>query len=147
MGGAQAFVSRLVMQAVFDVLESQGRSALLPDSNCQPHNPLQGQKIALDLANDMTDMMNDKCIIAQHGDGNLQDEGTCGDVYDGHEYRRYLSTAFDNLRNYRDYKHHYGELVETDVARSSERALQMSASGPFGSHFFAASADVGGSCN
>ncbi|KAJ1353514.1 hypothetical protein KIN20_010156 [Parelaphostrongylus tenuis] len=31
-GGAQAFVSRLVMQAVFDVLESQGRRALLPDS-------------------------------------------------------------------------------------------------------------------
>ncbi|KAJ1350193.1 hypothetical protein KIN20_005926 [Parelaphostrongylus tenuis] len=30
-GGAQAFVSRLVMQTVFDVLERQGRSALLPD--------------------------------------------------------------------------------------------------------------------
>ncbi|KAJ1370319.1 hypothetical protein KIN20_032014 [Parelaphostrongylus tenuis] len=32
MGGAQAFVSRLVMQTVFDVLESQARSALLLDS-------------------------------------------------------------------------------------------------------------------
>ncbi|KAJ1361334.1 hypothetical protein KIN20_020550 [Parelaphostrongylus tenuis] len=31
-GGAQAFVSRLVMQTVFDVLESQARSALLPDA-------------------------------------------------------------------------------------------------------------------
>ncbi|KAJ1353542.1 hypothetical protein KIN20_010187 [Parelaphostrongylus tenuis] len=30
--GAQAFVSRLVMQTVFDVLESQARSALLPDA-------------------------------------------------------------------------------------------------------------------
>ncbi|KAJ1361398.1 hypothetical protein KIN20_020638 [Parelaphostrongylus tenuis] len=31
-GGAQAFVQRLVMQTVFDILESQGRSALLPDA-------------------------------------------------------------------------------------------------------------------
>ncbi|KAJ1362681.1 hypothetical protein KIN20_022330 [Parelaphostrongylus tenuis] len=31
-GGAQVFVSRLVMQTVFDVLERQARSALLPDS-------------------------------------------------------------------------------------------------------------------
>ncbi|KAJ1358354.1 hypothetical protein KIN20_016768 [Parelaphostrongylus tenuis] len=30
--GAQAFVSRLVMQTVFDVLERQARSALLPDA-------------------------------------------------------------------------------------------------------------------
>ncbi|KAJ1346454.1 hypothetical protein KIN20_001235 [Parelaphostrongylus tenuis] len=31
MGGAQGFVLRLVMQTVFDVLERQARSALLPD--------------------------------------------------------------------------------------------------------------------
>ncbi|KAJ1357451.1 hypothetical protein KIN20_015604 [Parelaphostrongylus tenuis] len=30
--GARAFVQRLVMQIVFDVLESQGRGALLPDA-------------------------------------------------------------------------------------------------------------------
>ncbi|KAJ1363460.1 hypothetical protein KIN20_023333 [Parelaphostrongylus tenuis] len=30
--GAQAFVLRLVMQTVFDVLERQARSALLPDA-------------------------------------------------------------------------------------------------------------------
>ncbi|KAJ1368764.1 hypothetical protein KIN20_030039 [Parelaphostrongylus tenuis] len=30
--GAREFVERLVMQTVFDVLESQGRSALLPDT-------------------------------------------------------------------------------------------------------------------
>ncbi|KAJ1357208.1 hypothetical protein KIN20_015305 [Parelaphostrongylus tenuis] len=30
-GAAQAFVQRLVMQTVFDVLESEGRSALLSD--------------------------------------------------------------------------------------------------------------------
>ncbi|KAJ1357725.1 hypothetical protein KIN20_015921 [Parelaphostrongylus tenuis] len=31
-GGAQAFVQRLVMQTVFDVLENQARSALIPDA-------------------------------------------------------------------------------------------------------------------
>ncbi|KAJ1349627.1 hypothetical protein KIN20_005221 [Parelaphostrongylus tenuis] len=31
-GCAQAFVERLVMQTVFDVLESQARSALLPET-------------------------------------------------------------------------------------------------------------------
>ncbi|KAJ1350374.1 hypothetical protein KIN20_006153 [Parelaphostrongylus tenuis] len=31
-GGAQAFVQRLVMQTVFDILECQARSALLPDA-------------------------------------------------------------------------------------------------------------------
>ncbi|KAJ1359710.1 hypothetical protein KIN20_018493 [Parelaphostrongylus tenuis] len=31
-GAVQALVNRLVMQTVFDVLESQGRSALLPDA-------------------------------------------------------------------------------------------------------------------
>ncbi|KAJ1363817.1 hypothetical protein KIN20_023762 [Parelaphostrongylus tenuis] len=30
--GARAFLHRLVMQTVFDVLESQARSALLPDA-------------------------------------------------------------------------------------------------------------------
>ncbi|KAJ1363994.1 hypothetical protein KIN20_023975 [Parelaphostrongylus tenuis] len=32
---AKEFVERLVMQAVFDVLESQARSALLPDASSQ----------------------------------------------------------------------------------------------------------------
>ncbi|KAJ1366673.1 hypothetical protein KIN20_027408, partial [Parelaphostrongylus tenuis] len=31
-GSAQAFVSRLVMQTVFEVLENQARSAFLPDA-------------------------------------------------------------------------------------------------------------------
>ncbi|KAJ1369117.1 hypothetical protein KIN20_030514 [Parelaphostrongylus tenuis] len=76
MGGAQAFISRLVMRAVFDVLESQDRSALLPNAISSDilgqltvnltYNPLPCQKIALDVTNDMTDMMNDKCIIARN---------------------------------------------------------------------------------
>ncbi|KAJ1369569.1 hypothetical protein KIN20_031057 [Parelaphostrongylus tenuis] len=30
--GAQGFVQRLIMQTVYDVIESQGHSALLPDT-------------------------------------------------------------------------------------------------------------------
>ncbi|KAJ1368797.1 hypothetical protein KIN20_030122, partial [Parelaphostrongylus tenuis] len=58
-GGAQAFVSRLVMQTVLDVLERQARSALLPDFVISSilsqldvkitYEPLPCQKVVLDL--------------------------------------------------------------------------------------------------
>ncbi|KAJ1368990.1 hypothetical protein KIN20_030353 [Parelaphostrongylus tenuis] len=58
-GGAQAFVQRLVMQAVFDVLERQARSALLPDAVISAnlgqltvnvtYKPLECQGVALSL--------------------------------------------------------------------------------------------------
>ncbi|KAJ1361649.1 hypothetical protein KIN20_020944 [Parelaphostrongylus tenuis] len=54
-GGAQAFVHRLVMKTVFDVLENQARSSLLPDAVISTifgqlsvtitYEPLQCQKI------------------------------------------------------------------------------------------------------
>ncbi|KAJ1367178.1 hypothetical protein KIN20_028040 [Parelaphostrongylus tenuis] len=69
----QAFVLRFVMQTVFDVLDRQGRSALLPDAVISEilsqlsvnvtYAPLQCQKVALDPANDMQDMNMDSCII------------------------------------------------------------------------------------
>ncbi|KAJ1350245.1 hypothetical protein KIN20_005990 [Parelaphostrongylus tenuis] len=40
---------------------------------------------------------------------------------------------------------HRGELVKTDVATFANRAVRILTSGSFGSHFFAASAAVGGS--
>ncbi|KAJ1359028.1 hypothetical protein KIN20_018080 [Parelaphostrongylus tenuis] len=62
-GGAQAFVQRLVMLTVYDILEHQGRSALLPDAvilailsqlafnvTCEP---LPCENVALNLAADM----------------------------------------------------------------------------------------------
>ncbi|KAJ1369119.1 hypothetical protein KIN20_030516 [Parelaphostrongylus tenuis] len=62
-GAAQGFVSRLVKQTVFDVLESQGRSALLPDAVISAildqleititYEPLSCQKV-LDGPADMT---------------------------------------------------------------------------------------------
>ncbi|KAJ1348384.1 hypothetical protein KIN20_003678 [Parelaphostrongylus tenuis] len=62
--GAKGFVERLVRQTVFDVLESQGRSALLPDAVISgilaqllatvTYEPMKCQEVILDLANDMT---------------------------------------------------------------------------------------------
>ncbi|KAJ1366212.1 hypothetical protein KIN20_026812 [Parelaphostrongylus tenuis] len=55
--GARGFVSRLVMQTVFNVLESQGRSALLPEAIISTilgqlsvtitYEPLNCQKVVL----------------------------------------------------------------------------------------------------
>ncbi|KAJ1348663.1 hypothetical protein KIN20_004015 [Parelaphostrongylus tenuis] len=62
-GGAEAFVSRLVMQTVFDVLESQARGALLPDvvttailsqlSVNASYDPMLCQKVAINLMDGM----------------------------------------------------------------------------------------------
>ncbi|KAJ1367762.1 hypothetical protein KIN20_028747, partial [Parelaphostrongylus tenuis] len=59
-GAVQALVNRLVMQTVFDVLESQGRSALLPDAVISSilsqltinitYEPLECKKAALNPA-------------------------------------------------------------------------------------------------
>ncbi|KAJ1367179.1 hypothetical protein KIN20_028040 [Parelaphostrongylus tenuis] len=67
----QAFVLRFVMQTVFDVLDRQGRSALLPDAVISEilsqlsvnvtYAPLQCQKVALDPANDMRE-----CSLTMH---------------------------------------------------------------------------------
>ncbi|KAJ1353576.1 hypothetical protein KIN20_010229 [Parelaphostrongylus tenuis] len=62
-GGAQAFVQRLVMLTVFDVLEHQGRGALPPDAVILAilsqltvnvtYEPLPRENVAFNLAADM----------------------------------------------------------------------------------------------
>ncbi|KAJ1358741.1 hypothetical protein KIN20_017241 [Parelaphostrongylus tenuis] len=71
-GVAQAFVSRLVMQTVFDVLESQARSALLPDAVISTilsqltvnitYEPLLCQRVALSLKEEVK-MGEPRCIV------------------------------------------------------------------------------------
>ncbi|KAJ1368302.1 hypothetical protein KIN20_029407 [Parelaphostrongylus tenuis] len=77
-GGAQIFVHRLVMQTVFDVLESQARAAFLPDPVISTildqltvnitYEPLKCQAVALKLSETVEMMMRTKisqrCIIA-----------------------------------------------------------------------------------
>ncbi|KAJ1351888.1 hypothetical protein KIN20_008055 [Parelaphostrongylus tenuis] len=79
-GGAQAFLSHLAMQTVFDVLERQGRSALLPDSVISSilnqlevriaYEPLHCQRIVLDITKNLTPNPMKKgdeyCIIASN---------------------------------------------------------------------------------
>ncbi|KAJ1359881.1 hypothetical protein KIN20_018702 [Parelaphostrongylus tenuis] len=69
--GARAFVSRLVTQTVLDVLELQGRSALLPDAVISTilsqlnitiiYEPLSCLKVVGLMEN--ADMMKENCII------------------------------------------------------------------------------------
>ncbi|KAJ1359375.1 hypothetical protein KIN20_018083 [Parelaphostrongylus tenuis] len=71
-GAVQALVNRLVMQTVFDVLESQGRSALLPDAVISSilgqltinitYEPLECKKAALKPAEDNEVSATDRCF-------------------------------------------------------------------------------------
>ncbi|KAJ1367221.1 hypothetical protein KIN20_028088 [Parelaphostrongylus tenuis] len=57
--GAQAFIKRLIMQTVFDVIENQGRNAFLPDAVISAilgqievkitYEPMECRKIVLNL--------------------------------------------------------------------------------------------------
>ncbi|KAJ1346526.1 hypothetical protein KIN20_001337 [Parelaphostrongylus tenuis] len=70
---ARRFVQRLVMQTVIDVLESQGRSALLPDdvissilgqlSVNTTYKPLSCQNVVLNLVNDMVNMQDSTTLL------------------------------------------------------------------------------------
>ncbi|KAJ1355620.1 hypothetical protein KIN20_013086 [Parelaphostrongylus tenuis] len=90
--GAQAFVERLVMQTVFDVLERQGRSALLSDAVISAilsqltvnttYEPMECQAVALSRTEKVDMMAQDKisqrCIIV----GSTV-TGVCTHVKDG----------------------------------------------------------------
>ncbi|KAJ1361754.1 hypothetical protein KIN20_021089 [Parelaphostrongylus tenuis] len=71
--GVRAFISRLVMQTVFDVLEGYGRRALLPDAVISSilgqlnvtviYEPMQCQKVFSTAAAMPADTMKENCII------------------------------------------------------------------------------------
>ncbi|KAJ1361323.1 hypothetical protein KIN20_020540 [Parelaphostrongylus tenuis] len=73
--GATGFVRRLVMQTVIDVLESQARSALLPDAIISSilsqlevnvaYVPMNCQKVVFNLMDNQEEMIN-KCIIVDN---------------------------------------------------------------------------------
>ncbi|KAJ1362062.1 hypothetical protein KIN20_021472 [Parelaphostrongylus tenuis] len=92
--GAKAFVSRLVMQTIIDVLKSQARSALLPDvvisaildqlSVRVTYEPVPCQMVVLDVTKDTMMKKNDQfCIII----GNTV-TGVCTGIMDGLAGRR-----------------------------------------------------------
>ncbi|KAJ1363981.1 hypothetical protein KIN20_023961 [Parelaphostrongylus tenuis] len=157
-GGAQAFVLHLVMQTIFDVLESQGRSVLLPDAVISAildqlevkvtYAPLQCQKFIADPTKDATADMDNKCIIA----GNTV-TGICaktmkmnGMCMQPNDNVKILPVPGEHLRI-------SGTLSTTNIIMANwsrmmwqsvvNRAIRILASRPFGLHFFSATATVG----
>ncbi|KAJ1368309.1 hypothetical protein KIN20_029416 [Parelaphostrongylus tenuis] len=137
--GAKAFVQRLVMQTVFSVLDSQGRSALLPDTIISAilgqltvrisYEPLLCQK-AVTVGGDI-DQNKVNCIIVDN-----TVTGTCTtamaetDVYDRTKRDGIICyQVYINLRNSLDHQHHHGELVEGDVAKCDEQSSSDAGSG------------------
>ncbi|KAJ1351894.1 hypothetical protein KIN20_008062 [Parelaphostrongylus tenuis] len=160
--GAQAFVSHLAMQTVFDVLERQGRSALLPDSVISSilnqlevritYEPLQCQRIVLDIMKDLTPepkMGDQYCIIASNtvtgictalmtGQGkkcSMVGDATIAPVSAIHTS---ISGAFSTTNIIMAT---WSRMMWQNVM---DRAVRILASGPFRSHFIAATGTIGG---
>ncbi|KAJ1358844.1 hypothetical protein KIN20_017376 [Parelaphostrongylus tenuis] len=158
---AKGFVQRLVMQTVFDVLEHQARSALLPDAIISAilgqltveisYNPVSSPLVTSPEENHpRVAMINNYCIIV----GNtvtgictvaMQQEGMCNmpmnnmvtvtAINDTHlTISGTLSTTNIIMAN-------WSRIMWQNVVN---RAVRMLASGPFGSPFFSATATVDG---
>ncbi|KAJ1347741.1 hypothetical protein KIN20_002885 [Parelaphostrongylus tenuis] len=155
---AKAFVERLVMQTVIDVLESHGRSALLADFVISSilvqlevrvtYEPLNCEDLILTLADQtMLEINRGYCIIADNTVTGIctttmkmmcmpaSDKVKVTGVNDPHlTISGTLSTSNIIMAN-------WSKAMWENVVN---RAVRMLASGPFGSHFFTAQATVGG---
>ncbi|KAJ1350204.1 hypothetical protein KIN20_005937 [Parelaphostrongylus tenuis] len=157
--GAQTFVQNLVMQTVFDTLERQGRSALLPDAVISTilsqltvrttYEPMMCQKVVLKVKDDKV-MKDDppSCIIvggtvtgvcttmmAAMTECMTGPDVTITAVNDAHlTITGTLSTTNLIMAN-------WSRAMWQSVVN---RALRISALGPFGSYFISATATVGG---
>ncbi|KAJ1368921.1 hypothetical protein KIN20_030281 [Parelaphostrongylus tenuis] len=153
-GGAQAFVQRLVIQTVFDVLESQARSALLPDAVISAilgqltvnisYRPLACVKASPGLMGQLANAMEERCIIVSN-----TVTGICKMVMD------LMCTKAINVVSIPSQQFTIsGSLMTTNIIMANwsrmmwqsvvNRAVRTLATGPLGSHFFSASATVGG---
>ncbi|KAJ1355165.1 hypothetical protein KIN20_034283 [Parelaphostrongylus tenuis] len=161
---AAQLVQRLVMQTVLEVLESQARSALLPDavisailgqlSVTVTYSPLMCPKVhvgTMDMTT-MLDVMEKGCIIVSN-----TVTGICTNMAAGGQKKTCVLPAADDVPvtsvpegplTIR------GSLSTTNIILASwsrtmwqsvvNRAVRLLASGPFESHFFSATAAVGG---
>ncbi|KAJ1354134.1 hypothetical protein KIN20_010965 [Parelaphostrongylus tenuis] len=143
-GAAQGFVSRLVMQTVFDVLESQGRGALLPDTVISSilgqlavnitYEPLLCKDVILNPMTDTVGMKEQKCIVVVNTVTAIC-TGTKGrrNVYadaQGCDENARSRKLYINFGNYHDYKYHHVKLVENDVAKCSKQSNSNVGIGP-----------------
>ncbi|KAJ1360483.1 hypothetical protein KIN20_019469 [Parelaphostrongylus tenuis] len=156
-GSAQAFVQRLVMQTVIDVLERRGRSALVPESVISvilsqlevriTYTPLQCQKFTRTptMDNEM-DTIN-RCIII---DSTVT--GICAKTMQTEKCMDADKSMITPVPA--DHTSISGTLMTTNIIMANwsrmmwqnvlDRALRMLASAPLGSHFLSARALVGG---
>ncbi|KAJ1361641.1 hypothetical protein KIN20_020935 [Parelaphostrongylus tenuis] len=155
--GAQGFVTRLVMQTVFDVLERQGRNALLPEAVISTilgqlsititYEPMQCQKAVSNVAVDMVKMNEANCVIV----GNTV-TGVCINTMDNDQACTHMNARITPVPT--NHTSISGTLVTTNIIMANwprtmwqtvvNRALRMLASSSFGSHFFSATGTVGG---
>ncbi|KAJ1372196.1 hypothetical protein KIN20_034287 [Parelaphostrongylus tenuis] len=161
--GAKRFVERLIMQTVFDVLESQARSALLPDAIISAilsqltiivnYAPLKCPNVRLGLMNpDQIKAMEMSCIIVDNTVTALctnmnRDPMVCT-VVPGPPANVMITPVSGPPLTIS------GSLSTTNIILANwpkamwqsvvNRAIRMLASGPFRSHFFSAVAVVGG---
>ncbi|KAJ1370321.1 hypothetical protein KIN20_032018 [Parelaphostrongylus tenuis] len=161
MGGAQAFVSRLVMQTVFDVLESQARSALLPDGIISSilgqlevrvnYRPLQCKNV---ISPEKTLPQRDSkeyCIIVDNTVTGIctTNMATNRDMCAAPDGDKVKVTAVPSAQQTISGTLSTSNIIMANWSRTMwqnvvNRAVRMLALGPFRSHFFSASATVGG---
>ncbi|KAJ1348101.1 hypothetical protein KIN20_003332 [Parelaphostrongylus tenuis] len=156
IAGARIFVGRLVRKAVFDVLKSQGRNALLPDAVIsailgQLSVKISYRPLRCDMAvspQDMLDPMMRSCVIV---DNTVTRICTV-------KRRAMMCTAENDMVTLAEVPPTAltvgGTLSITNIIMASwsrqmwqsvvNRALRMLALGPFGRHFVTASAVVSG---
>ncbi|KAJ1365136.1 hypothetical protein KIN20_025363 [Parelaphostrongylus tenuis] len=159
---AQTIVSRLTMQTVFDVLERQARSALLPDFVISgilnqlevriTYEPLLCQRIVVDVTAEIKPNVAKKgdqyCIVVSN-----TVTGICTALGAGRKTCTKMgeATITPVPANHTSIS---GTLSTTNIVMASwsrmmwqsvvDRAVRMLASAPFGSHFFSVSGTVGG---
>ncbi|KAJ1353917.1 hypothetical protein KIN20_010695 [Parelaphostrongylus tenuis] len=161
--GARRFVDRLIMQTVFDVLQSQGRSALLPDAVISAilsqltmtvtYTPLMCPKLRIGVEDpERLNAGESACIIV---DGTVTaicsiDAGprSCAPVPAGGGANGPKITPVPD-----PHLTISGSLSTTNIIMASwsramwqsvvNRAIRMLALGPFRRHFFSATATVG----
>ncbi|KAJ1358823.1 hypothetical protein KIN20_017351 [Parelaphostrongylus tenuis] len=152
---AQTFVEQLSMETVIVVLESQGRSALLPEEVISAilrqltvnviYEPLPCQKVFLNLAGDIDEKLIENCIIA----GGNTVTGICR-INGGMNMCEPAKTTIAAIPP--QHLSISGTLSTTNIIMANwsrqmwqnvvNRAVRMLTSGSFGSHFFAAVATV-----
>ncbi|KAJ1367126.1 hypothetical protein KIN20_027981 [Parelaphostrongylus tenuis] len=148
--GAVGFVQRLVMETIFDVLERQGRSALLPDAVIsailgQLSVTISYKPLSCEMAGGPDQMLNMKtaCIIV---DSTVTGICTTTENVKCDAAQMVTITPINATIS--------GTLTTSNIIMASwsramwqsvvDRAVRMLASGPFRSHFLSAIATVGG---